>query len=103
MTIKTISASTLRKWLEDEKVILIDVREPSEHARQNIARAHLIPLASITTEKLATDWIGKKIVIHCQAGVRSKQACQKLDNENPKLDLYTLEGGINAWNDLSSN
>jgi len=29
--------------------------------------------------------------------MRGKTACEKLLNENPKLDIYNLEGGIAAW------
>ena len=63
MTIKNIDALTLRKWLEDDQAILIDVRQPAEHKNQNIAKAKLIPLDEISKEKLPE--IGnKKLVIH---------------------------------------
>jgi hypothetical protein len=52
MTIKNIDALTLRKWLEDDQAILIDVRQPAEHKNQNIAKAKLIPLDEISKEKL---------------------------------------------------
>ena len=96
MTIKNIDALTLRKWLEDDQAILIDVREPAEHKNQNIAKAKLIPLAEITKEKLP-DFANKKLVIHCQGGKRSLSACQKLLGENIGCEIYNLEGGINAW------
>lgn len=95
MTVKTIDATTAKQWLEDDEAILIDVREPNEHAAQKIEGAQLHPLGSICCGSLPqTD---KKIIIHCQKGVRGNNACQKLLSENASLDLYNLEGGIEAW------
>ena len=40
---------------------------------------------------------GKKLVLHCKAGKRGGMACEKLLTEDPNLELYNLEGGIDAW------
>ena len=96
MTIKSIDANTLDNWLKHEEALLIDVREPSEHAIERIPGAYLIPLGAIENNKLpkiAT----RKLVVHCRSGHRSKQACQKLESENPNLELYNLDGGILGW------
>ena len=96
MTIKNIDAKTLKNWLDNDQVILIDVRQPAEHRSQKIDKAKLIPLDEICKEKLPE--IGdKKLVIHCQGGKRSLSACQKLLNENLDIEIYNLEGGINSW------
>jgi rhodanese-related sulfurtransferase len=97
MTLKTVDASTLKQWLERKEAVLIDVREPAEHAAENITSATLIPLGSITKSALP-DCAGKKLVIHCRKGGRGGSACQKLLAEDPSLEIYNLEGGIEAWN-----
>jgi rhodanese-related sulfurtransferase len=47
MTIKNIDAKTLKKWLDNNEAILIDVREPAEHSANRIEGAKSIPLAQI--------------------------------------------------------
>lgn len=93
---KTVDAATLKKWLEKGEAVVVDVREPGEHAARNIPGAHLVPLGGISKADVAR-FSGKKIVLHCQAGRRAGMACEKLLNEDPSLDLYNLEGGIEAW------
>ncbi len=91
-----IDANNLRKWLDNDDAILVDVREPAEYAHEYIPGAILIPLATISAQPLFST-AGKKIVIHCHSGIRSRQACQILFVQNPELELYNLEGGITAW------
>lgn len=95
MTVKYIDPQTAKRWLDANEAILIDVREPAEHASQKIKGAQLHPLGSICCGKLPqTD---KKILIHCQKGIRGRNACEKLLAENDELEIYNIEGGIEAW------
>jgi rhodanese-related sulfurtransferase len=101
MPMKTIDAATAKQWLAKGEAIMIDVREPAEHAAENIAGATLIPLATVSKQMLP-DAQGKKIIVHCRSGMRSANACAKLLVEDPTLDLYNLEGGIIAWAKMGS-
>ncbi len=93
---KTITAVELKQKLaNDEAVLLIDVRELAEHQSDCIAEACLIPLREFSLEKLPSK--SKTIVIHCRSGKRSAQACLNLLAVDPSLDVYSLEGGIIAW------
>ncbi|WP_131783079.1 rhodanese-like domain-containing protein [Legionella gresilensis] len=98
MTIKNVDAKTVKQWLEEDKAVLLDVREPAEHATKKIAGAHLFPLSQIETGQLP-NIDSKKLVLHCQAGKRSTTACQKLMLKHPEVDIYNLEGGIGGWID----
>jgi rhodanese-related sulfurtransferase len=40
-----IDATTLNAWLEAGEAVLVDVREPAEHAGEHIAGAQLLPLS----------------------------------------------------------
>lgn len=98
---KTITASELKKKLDKDDVLLIDVREPAEHKSECIDGACLIPLGEISIEKLPS--IKRPIVIHCRSGKRSAEACAKLLASNHSLDVASLEGGIVAWNQSGFN
>lgn len=96
MSIKTVDCKTLKKWLENNEAILVDVRTGAEHKSQNIKEAKSIPLDEICKNKLPNH-LGKKLVIHCQKGKRGGAACEKLLQEDPDLEIYNLEGGLDAW------
>ena len=96
MTILSTDTATLYHWLAQGEALLIDVREPAEHAAQKIGGAVSIPLSTISAAALPTRQ-GTRLVLHCQRGGRSLQACQKLIAQDSSLTLHNLEGGINAW------
>ena len=96
MPIKSVDADTLRHWLQAGQTVLVDVREPAEHATARIDGARCVPLAELAGTPLHGDG-GTRLVLHCQSGRRSLAACEKLQAENAELDIYNLEGGISAW------
>lgn len=96
MPLKTIDAPTLKLWLEQDEAILIDVREPGEHASGHITGAHLVPLSRFDAGNLP-DTGSRSLVIHCLKGGRGQSACQALLAVRPDIDVYNLEGGISAW------
>ena len=95
MTVKNIDAKTLKKWLENNEAIVVDVREPAEHDAEKISGSNLLPLAKVCKSSLPK--YDKKLVLHCRSGKRSASACQKLIGEDSNLEIYNLEGGISAW------
>ena len=96
MTIKNINSATLKKWIDKDEAIIIDVREPAEYEEKSIENSILIPLKTLE-KSLIPAHEGKKIVIHCRSGKRSLFACEKLLDEDENLELYNLEGGILDW------
>lgn len=92
---KTIKADELKKRLDKAEVFLVDVREPAEHRSECIGGACLIPLGEISLEKLPSK--SRPIVIHCRSGKRSADTCKRLLEQDPNLEIYSLEGGIIAW------
>ena len=95
MTVQQIDVNTAKQWLDQHQAVLIDVREPAEHAAQKIKGAKLYPGGYIGGSEVAQ--VDKKILIHCQKGRRGRQVCQKLISENEALDIYHVDGGIEAW------
>ncbi len=95
--VKHVSVAEVQAWLEKDaqSMILVDVREPVEHRAVCIAQAKLIPLGEITSDKLPTKQ--KKIVLQCRLGGRSEKAGEKLLAEDSGLEVYSMDGGIEAW------
>jgi rhodanese-related sulfurtransferase len=96
MPIKTVDSATLKRWMDSGEAVVVDVREPAEHAAEKIQGATLVPLGTVNKTALPETG-GKKLVIHCRSGKRSMNACEKLLAEDPNLEIYNLEGGISAW------
>jgi rhodanese-related sulfurtransferase len=90
-----IDETTLKQWLSEEKVTLIDVREPTEYAGEHIKNATLMPLSTFNPAevKLIT---GKQIILYCQSGNRSGKAAQKLLDAGFS-EVTHLRGGIHRW------
>ena len=76
--------------------LVIDVREPHEHAAVRIPGAKLIPLGEISTRASEIPQEADRILIHCAAGGRSGQACAQLGVQG-YVNLYNLAGGIGRW------
>jgi rhodanese-related sulfurtransferase len=91
-----VDAATLKTWLDTGEAVLVDVREPAEHAAEHIPAATLLPLGKACLGALPCA-SGKKLVLHCRKGGRGTSACEKLLAEDPSLELYNLDGGIEAW------
>ncbi|MEY9857299.1 molybdopterin/thiamine biosynthesis adenylyltransferase/rhodanese-related sulfurtransferase [Catenulispora sp. GAS73] len=94
----TITVTQLKEWLDtDEKIQLIDVREPNEYEIVNIPGATLIPkgefLMGGALEKLDPT---KRIVLHCKSGVRSAEALAVVHAAGYK-DAVHVGGGVLAW------
>ena len=69
--VSTIQLEELQQLLTTEKIQLVDVREPEEHAVFNIGGMN-IPLEQLATnEELLT--INQTIILYCASGVRSKK------------------------------
>lgn len=102
--IHLLDAKTLKDLISQDKALIIDVREPSEYNESHIEGSTLIPLATLTIQKVK-DLIkdDQKIVINCRSGGRSLRACQMLNEYDNQLDVYNLEGGIIAWNTLNKS
>lgn len=88
-----IDATVLKRWLEDEEAILVDVREPDEHAAERIPGAHLVPLSRFRAADVPP---GRRIVLHCRSGRRSAQALGLLRSSG-RAEVTHLRGGILAW------
>jgi molybdopterin/thiamine biosynthesis adenylyltransferase/rhodanese-related sulfurtransferase len=74
--------------------MLIDVREPFEHASAKIDGAVLIPMNTVMDhlDQLPKD---RTVVVQCQSGARSARVTAALRAKG--YDAVNLTGGIQAW------
>ena len=75
--------------------VILDVREPFEHAICRIPGARLIPLGELP-RRLSELNPGDDIVVHCKSGGRSAKAVALL-REHGYARASNLTGGILAW------
>jgi rhodanese-related sulfurtransferase len=102
--IHNVNVITLNSWLNAAEIIIVDVREPYEYKEGHIEGATNLPLSTILVEIHQIQNIqGKKIVLQCKVGGRSMRACQLLQAEGFKQDVWNLEGGIDAWKEAGYN
>jgi len=95
---KLITVTELQDRLsKGEKINLVDVREPSEHAEFNIG-GNLIPLGKIQSMEVdqLEELKQEELILYCRSGNRSGQACQILDMLG-FTNTKNLEGGMIAW------
>jgi len=97
----TITAEEVKFRLDSgEKLNLIDVREPHEHAEFNIAGT-LLPLGKIQTMMIddIENLKDEEVICYCRSGQRSMQACMMLETFG-FTDVKNLAGGMLAWKEL---
>ncbi|RKU18497.1 hypothetical protein C6503_09315 [Candidatus Poribacteria bacterium] len=94
--IPEISAQTLKQKLdENESILLLDVREPSEYDIVHLEDARLIPLNTLPhhIDSLPSD---QEIIVYCHHGQRSLYAVAYLQ-QNGFTAAKNLIGGIDQW------
>jgi adenylyltransferase/sulfurtransferase len=90
-----MTVDELQQWRESgHPHLLLDVREPFEHASARIEGAVLMPMGSVMAQldELPQD---RPIVVQCQSGGRSARVAAALRQKG--FDAVNLSGGIQAW------
>lgn len=91
MTLQTIDPVAAKRLIDDG-ALLVDIREPDEHARERVPGARNVPLANLG----ALPANAKAIVFHCRSGARTAGNASRLAAA-AACEAYILEGGIDAW------
>ncbi|MCH7225270.1 molybdopterin-synthase adenylyltransferase MoeB [Haloferula sp. A504] len=92
----SVSVAELRAILSaNPATVLVDVRQPEEHARAAIPGSRLIPLAELPARLRELPGDGP-VYLHCKSGRRSAQAVEFLRRQG--IDqAVNVAGGIDAW------
>jgi adenylyltransferase/sulfurtransferase len=94
--------AAMDKMLAGEKLMWVDVRESHEIPKFEGIQVHSFPLSVIESYAPLLP-LHVKIVCFCQSGVRSLKAIERLNMVRPELDLYSLQGGVLAWEAFRHN
>ena len=98
---REIHARELKSKLDaGEPVLLLDVREPQEHAICRLPDSMLIPLGELPVRlNEIHPPAGATVVVYCHHGIRSLSGAAFLEQAGV-TPVASLAGGIDAWSAL---
>lgn len=76
--------------------MIVDIREPYEHAIAPFPNAVLIPMREVMDRRELFD-PARVTVVLCHGGVRSAAVIRTLQESGHTGPLLNLKGGIDAW------
>jgi rhodanese-related sulfurtransferase len=89
-----LTAAQVAQLHGEQRIQLIDVRQPHEHAAGHISDSRLIELAALPAqaEAIARD---RPVVFYCRSGARSAMATQAFRQAG--YDAHNMTGGLLEW------
>jgi rhodanese-related sulfurtransferase len=96
----SVSPSDAVRLINQEKAVLIDVREPAEFAAGHAAGARNVPLSTLDGGKGLPSNKSLPLVLVCASGARSSRAVGQLRKAG-YTSVHSLAGGTSAWRDAS--
>ncbi|MCB1438646.1 MAG: rhodanese-like domain-containing protein [Nitratireductor sp.] len=85
----------VKEALDNNEIVLIDVRTPPEYMIEHVEGALLMPMSFFKADSLPTQ-DGKRIVLHCGSGIRSAKMADEMKKAGIS-PLAHMEGGFGAW------
>lgn len=95
MSLKNLSPREVADLLQQDAIVLVDVREPDEYASGHIKGAHLVSLSAFNVQSLPKV-TQQSIVLYCRSGARSAKAVSLCQRAGLTIDSH-MQGGILAW------
>ena len=94
--IPQIQPTELKALLDSGRpVLLVDVRQPEEHAFCALPCSVLIPLGELMARVEEVQPEGATVVVYCHHGVRSLSGAAILQRAG--IEAASLAGGIDRW------
>lgn len=85
------------RLMNDEDVVILDVREASEYSAGHLRDSIHIPAGALAKRLTELEkHKNKKILAYCRSGNRSNSACRTLNKQGFE-NVYNLAGGIMSW------
>ncbi len=97
---KTTSSVGAVGLINNGNTTILDIREPHEYVKAHIENSINIPISKFDKRTDELDqYKDTHIIVACQTGTRSPQACKKLTKLGFE-EVYSLSGGMQGWEDL---
>jgi len=96
MSLPTITPAEAARLIREQGAMLVDVREPDEHARARIPGAVNLPLSRLQEAELAVQ-AGQPVLFHCRSGARTAGHADALASKAEGCQAYIVQGGLDAW------
>lgn len=96
---KNVSPLIAVTKMNNDNLVIIDVRDSHEFLKSHIENAINIPLSNLE-DKLSSleKYKNSPLIVNCQTGARSVSACKTLTKAGFE-EVYNLLGGIQSWED----
>lgn len=92
--VKDMTASQVFQGLQQDSIVLVDVREPQEHMAERIEGSLLNPLSRFDPAALPVGT--KEVVLYCAIGRRSRAAIERCRDAGVPVTAH-LAGGLQSW------
>jgi rhodanese-related sulfurtransferase len=92
---KNVSTEEAKQLIDNNEVIVLDVRTPDEFQGGHIPNSTLIPLQELEN-RLTELNKGESYLVVCRSGNRSTKASEILTG-NGFSKIYNMTGGMNNW------
>jgi len=96
----SVSTADAVRLINQEKAVLIDVREPAEFATGHAAGARNVPLGALEGAKGLPTNKAVPLIVMCATGARSSRAAAQLRKAG-HTSVHNLAGGNAAWREAS--
>src|SRR5437588_8236533 len=93
--VRNLDAGEVARGMAQNRILLVDVREPNETAIEAFPGAVLVPMSSFEPAKIP-DPQGREVVFACKSGIRSVTASQVAQAAGLPYDAH-LAVGLLAW------
>ena len=93
--VHNLTPQEVARGLAQDRMLLIDVREPNEIAVESFPNAVVVPLSTFDPDSIP-DPEGRQVVFACRSGRRSVTASLAAQERGYPYDAH-MAGGILAW------
>ncbi len=94
--VRLIEPATAVNWFNRGEAVIVDVREAAEYGAGHIPGSVLISLSSFDPGRVPVA-PGKKLIFHCQSGMRCGPAAAQMVQSGFTGEINRLRGGLKAW------
>lgn len=97
----TVNAVEALRLINDQEAWIVDIRDSGEYKSGHIPQARNIPSATLKDRLGELTKAGDKpVLVYCRSGAAAQSACALL-KKNGVVNVRSLSGGLNAWQDAS--